>query len=145
MPVGLQSVDGFCEDLAAPRPAPAGVAAAAVTARLGLSLLMKVLAITGRDTARARQLSAELARIADDDIAAVRAYMAARGDSRKALAPATIDIPLRASRAATAGLDLCAETVVERKPLAADLRAAATLLRAAHEAIIFCVEANLEN
>src|SRR5580693_2619639 len=81
----------FCEEVAGSNPAPAAVAASAVTASLGLSLLIKVLEITGRrksfagDAQRVRALIdgahralAELKRTADDDIQAVRFYVGSK-------------------------------------------------------------------
>ena len=45
--VWSESLARFSDSVAATRPAPAGVAAAAIAAELGISLLIKTLAITG--------------------------------------------------------------------------------------------------
>src|SRR5512135_2408379 len=42
-----ESLGSFSDAVAATRPAPAGVAAAAMTAELGLSLMIKAMSITG--------------------------------------------------------------------------------------------------
>ena len=139
-----ESLAGFSDSVAATRPAPAGVAAAAVAAELGISLLIKTLAITGGHgdlLAAARRESAHLRGAADDDIGAVMEYMRTRDDV--ALRQA-IEAPLRAARAALAGLEFCAQASVVVKPaLAADLGAAQALLRGALQAILLCIDANL--
>jgi formiminotetrahydrofolate cyclodeaminase len=145
----------FCDELAAAQPAPAGVAAAAVAASLGLSLLIKALDITGKRKdfasdpqrlaaiiATARRESAKLKGAADEDIAAVRQYMESRDPSaaRKA-----IEVPMTAARAGVAGLDLCGEAAgIVAGSLAADLGAAAALLSGAVRAILLCVDSNLQ-
>jgi formiminotetrahydrofolate cyclodeaminase len=147
----------FCEDVAGSNPAPAAVAASAVTASLGLSLLIKVLKIAGRrksfrgdaqklkaliDVARREQ--EELKKAADEDIHAVRLYVGSRDPSG---ARNAIEVPMRAARAAGAGLDLCAEGAqiegVKQGLPAADLHAASILLSAALRAILVSVEFNL--
>jgi formiminotetrahydrofolate cyclodeaminase len=147
----------FCEEVAGSNPAPAAVAASAVTASLGLSLLIKVLEITGRrksfagDAHRVRALIegahralADLKRAADDDIQAVRLYV---GSKDPAGARDAIDVPLRAARAACAGLDLCVEGadvpgVTSGLP-AADFCAAVYMLSTAVRAILLSVTFNL--
>ena len=128
----------FCEDLASTKQAPAGVAASAVSARLGLSLLIKVLTITGQrpDLIEPARLESEnLARAAEDDIRAIQ-----ERDAKQAL-----EVPMRAARAAAAGLDLCAEAAgCVRGWIAADLGAARELLAGAARGILLCVDANLQ-
>jgi formiminotetrahydrofolate cyclodeaminase len=143
------TIASFCEDVAGSNPAPAGVAASAVAASLGLSLLIKVLEIAGRrksfagDAQKLRALVhsahrelAELKSAADDDIQAVRT------GGRNA-----IEVPMRAARAAVAGLDLCVEGTgiegVTKGLAAADLGAAVLLLSGAARAILLCVAFNL--
>ena len=134
----------FSDQVASRSPAPAGVAAAAVVADLGLSLLIKTLVITGKrpdllELARAE--SARLRAAAEEDIAAVRELMRARDAAamRKA-----IEIPTRAARSVAAGVDLCRQVEGEVGGLlAADLGAAAALLSGALQAIQVCVDANL--
>jgi formiminotetrahydrofolate cyclodeaminase len=140
-----ESIASFSDAVAATRPAPAGVAAAAVAAELGISLLIKTLAISGGGNRElleaARREAAHLRGSADDDIGAVMAYMHARDAA--ALRQA-IDAPLRAARAAVAGLELCAKASGAVKPaLAADLGAAQALLAGALRAILICIDANL--
>jgi formiminotetrahydrofolate cyclodeaminase len=137
-----ESLAEFYTRTASKAPGPAGVAAAAVTARLGLALLIKVLTIRGtrNDLIEAAQREADaLAQAADDDIRAVQALLAAQ-DSRAAL-----EVPMRAARAAVAGLELCKQASGSIQGLiAADLDAAGALLRGAARAILICVEANLK-
>ncbi len=135
------TLGSFCDEVAAAKPAPAGVAVAAVSARLGLALLIKVLRITGKRNdliEAARRESDQLARAADDDIQAIQQLLHARD------ANAAIDVPLRAATSAVAGLELCAETAASiRGLIAADLGAAASLLAGAARAILLCVDFNL--
>jgi formiminotetrahydrofolate cyclodeaminase len=142
--VWSESLARFSDSVAATRPAPAGVAAAAIAAELGISLLIKTLAITGGQAEllnAARRESAHLRGAADDDIGAVMAYMSAR--DADALRQA-IEAPLRAARAAVTGLELCAKASDSVKSsLAADLGAAQALLAGALRAILICIDANL--
>ena len=139
-----ESLATFSDSVAATRPAPAGVAAAAAAAELGMSLLIKTLAITGGHVdflETARRERAHLRGAADDDIGAVMAYMHSRDAA--ALRQA-IEAPMRAARAAVAGLELCAKGSGVVKPaLAADLGAAQALLAGALRAILICIDANL--
>jgi formiminotetrahydrofolate cyclodeaminase len=139
-----ESLASFSDSVGATRPAPAGVAAAAVVAELGISLLIKALAITGGQDEllnAARKESACLRGAADDDIGAVMAYMQTRDAA--ALRQA-IEAPMRAARATVAGLELCAKASGAVKPaLTADLAAAQALLAGALPAILICIDANL--
>jgi formiminotetrahydrofolate cyclodeaminase len=135
--IWTQPLESLYEGLAAAKPAPAGVTAAAVSARFGMALLIKALEITARRNEGvrgwidvARGYSAILAEAAHDDIVAA--------PERK-----RIEIPMRAARAAAGGLELCAEAAsVVRGPLAADLGVAAMLLCASVRAIVLCVDSN---
>ena len=131
------TLDSFYDELSSKQPAPAGVAAAAVSARLGIALLIKVLEIRRQPAARietARREAAILKQAAEDDIQALTAEHPAF----------SVEIPMRAARAATAGLQLCANTAGSiRGMIAADLGAAAALLAGAARAILLCVEFNL--
>jgi formiminotetrahydrofolate cyclodeaminase len=141
--VWSESLTSFSDAVAATRPAPAGVAAAAVAANLGLSLLIKTLAITGGhgDFLDAAHLeAAHLRGAADDDIGAVMEVMRARDATAMR---AAIETPLRAARAAVAGLELAAKASV-KPSLAADLKAAQALLAGALRAILVCIDANLK-
>jgi formiminotetrahydrofolate cyclodeaminase len=117
-----------------------------VTADLGLSLLIKVLTITGKRPdllEAARSESAKMRLVAAEDIAAVRALMKSR--DAKALDQA-IAVPMQAARSAAAGLILCAAAESEvHGLLAADLGAAAALLCGAVRAILVCVNANMDS
>lgn len=139
--VWTETLASFCDNLAASRPAPAGVAAAAVSGCLGLALLMKVLEIRGLPSElidAAKRESQILAQAADDDIEAVSQLLQAH-DAQPA-----IEVPLRAARAAVAGLELCAGAAESvRGLIAADLGASAALLAGAARAILLCVEFNL--
>ena len=140
--VWTETLASFCNHLAASEPAPAGVAAAAVTGRLGLSLLIKVLEIRGlqKELREAAQRESQiLAEAADEDIQAVQQLLKTRH------AQPAIEIPLRAARAAVAGLELCARASESvRGLIAADIGAAAALLAGSARAILLCVEANLK-
>ena len=138
-----QPLESFCADLAAPTPAPAAVSAAAVTARFGIALLIKVLEIVQRRRsftgdrkalvswiAAAHQQSIVLAEAADADITAP--------PERK-----RSEIPNQAGRAAEAGLALCAHArAVVTGAISADLDAAVAFLDCAARAIRRCVESN---
>jgi formiminotetrahydrofolate cyclodeaminase len=136
-------LESLYEGLAAAKPAPAGVTAAAVSARFGMALLIKALEITvkRRDFA--------------GDAATVRSWIDAARKEADALAEAAnediagaaerkrIEIPMMAARALVAGLDLCAEAAgVVRGALAADVGVAAMLLGGAVRAIVLCVDSN---
>jgi len=139
-----ESLATFSDSVAATRPAPAGVAAAAVAAELGIGLLIKTLAITGGQDEllnTARRERARLRGAADDDIGAVMELIRTRDAA--ALRQA-IEAPMRAARAAVAGLELCAQaSSVVKDALAADLGAAQALLAGALRAILLCIDSNL--
>lgn len=138
-----QPLKSLYRDLAEPAPAPAAVTAAAVSARMGLALLIKVLEVAGRrknfggDRERLRKMieaarveSLMLAEAADEDIVA-------GAEQRRS------EVPLKAAHAAEAGLALCAEARgVVTGAVAADLEAAALLLEAGVRAIQVCVRSN---
>lgn len=130
----------FQSEVAAAQPAPAGVAVACVTAALGVSLLVKVLRITGKRPdllARALPLIEDLRAAADADVAAVRAYIQTR--SKQAIQ----EVPARAAHAVAEASILCAEAAQSVTGLiAADIAAAAALLRGAMFAITACMSAN---
>jgi formiminotetrahydrofolate cyclodeaminase len=128
------------QEVASTQPAPAGVATAAITAAFGLSLLMKVLRITGKRADLldpAQSLLEELLEATDADVAAVRAFIQTRDGS------AMNDVPLRAARAPAAALELCREARGSITGLiAADVRASEALLEGASAAIATCIAAN---
>lgn len=139
-----ESLGSFSGSVAATRPAPAGVASAAVAAELAMSLMIKALAITGGQEElldAARREAAHLRGAADEDIGAVMAYMRVR--DADALRQA-IEAPMRAARAAVTGLELCAKASGKVKAaLTADLAAAQALLAGSLRAILICIDANL--
>jgi formiminotetrahydrofolate cyclodeaminase len=136
-------LESLYEGLAAAKTAPAGVTAAAVSARFGMALLIKALEIT----VKRRDFSG--------DAAALRLWIDAARKEAGALAEAAnediagaaerkrIEIPMMAARAAAAGMDLCAEAAgVVGGALAADVGVAAMLLGSAVRAIVLCVDSN---
>ena len=144
----------FCEEVGGSNPAPAAVAVSAVAANLGLGLLTKVLEITARrksfsgDSRKLRNLIdaarrevQQLRTAADEDTAVVRQYLSSRNP---AVLRNAIEVPMRAARAAVAGLDLCGEatSIIYGLP-AADLGAAVLLLSASVRAILLSVDFNL--
>ena len=127
------------DEVASRQPAPAGVAAAAIAATLGVSLLIKTLEIRGpRPDLRnaAREIGAELRAAADADCEAIRGSLTS---------PEAMSVPLRAARAAIRALELCNEAAPAVSGLlGADLRAGRELLGGAARAMLTCIEANLE-
>jgi len=127
------------DEVAARQPAPAGVAAAAIAATLGVSLLVKALEIRGQrpDLSRAaREIAAELRAAADADCEAIRGSLTS---------PEAMNVPIRAARAAIQALALCNEAAPSVSGLlGADLRAGRELLSGAARAILTCIDANLE-
>jgi formiminotetrahydrofolate cyclodeaminase len=149
---------------------PAGVSVAAVSASLGLGLLVKVLRIVGQrrdlrvDPGRIGQLreaaqaaSARLVEYADEDVVAFNQFMASRRLAKNtpeeqqereramdAALRAAIEVPLKTARAAVAGLDLCVEAAGSVHAfVAADLGAAAALLAGAVRATLLSVDFNV--
>jgi len=148
---------GFGDQLASRDPVPAGVSLAAVSASLALSLLVKVLEITGRrrdfkgDPERLEELltaarteSAKLARLAGEDIVAYADYMASRKSPAEPIAlRRAIEVPLDAARAAAAGLKLCEEaSAIAPSSVAPDVGTAELLLSAAIRGMLLSVKSN---
>lgn len=169
--VSDSTLEQFREAAAGQQPTPAGVAVAAVSAGLALGLLAKVLTVTGRrkalseDTPRlealiaaAQAASQRMLQLADDDIAAFEAYLAARRRPRATEAErqarqqdinstvdGAIDLPLAAAREAAAGLRLCSEASASAPPaLVADLGVAVSLLASALRGFLLCAESNVQ-
>ena len=140
-----ESLSSFSEALAATRPAPAGVTAAAVVAELGISLMIKAMSITGGHddlVNDARQEAAHLRSSADDDVAAVLQFIGIHDAAARRQA---IEAPMRGARAAVASLELCVKASAAVKPsLAVDQLAAETLIAGALRAILLCIHANLK-
>jgi formiminotetrahydrofolate cyclodeaminase len=164
------TLENFRDRVANAEPAPAGVSVSAVSARLGLGLVEKVLRIVSQrkdfsgDLGPVRQLgdaarteSARLARYADEDIAAFNEYMACRRLAKDtpqqreerecAIAAAlrtTIEVPMNVARSAIACIDLCTGAAgFVHAFVAADLGAAAELLAGAVRATLLSVDFNL--
>ena len=150
------TLENFRQSVASAEPVPAGVSVAAVSAALGVSLLRKVLEIVAKRKRfqgdrgelaalleAARTESEYLARCADEDIAAYRAYIAARRTGDAGATPA-VKTPLRGARSALAGLDLCAAAAgIVDGAVAADLGTAAILLAGAVRAMALSAGVNL--
>ncbi|HLK22325.1 MAG TPA: cyclodeaminase/cyclohydrolase family protein [Bryobacteraceae bacterium] len=155
--VWKSTLEDFRDRLAGRESVPAGVSVAAVSASLGLSLFVKVLEIvrTRKDfagdpakiealLAQARAESAKLDRAADEDIVAFADYMASRGTPGEAIAlQRAIQSPLRAARAAAAGLQLCSEAIaLTPASIAPDLGTAALILAGSLRSMLLSVESN---
>ena len=155
---------GFREKASGTDPVPASVAISAVTASLALALLAKVLAIAGKskrfiysahpgDRQRigalleaAREESARLTHLADEDIAAFNQYMDCKrqGGELTAAIHKAIEVPMDAARSVVRGLGLCAEAAVMIQGLtAADIGAAGALLFGAVQAMLLSVDFNI--
>jgi len=131
-------------------PVPAGVSISAVTASLALALIAKVLQIKRAEKNlldAVHQESTRLAEFADSDIRAFERYMdcvRSKQPRDEAMRDA-IRIPMEAARCALHGIELCREAtaIFSTGLTAADLGAAASLLRGAAQAMLLTVEANL--
>ncbi|MEO5922430.1 MAG: hypothetical protein ABIR70_01240 [Bryobacteraceae bacterium] len=130
----------FQTGVAAAQPTPAGVAVSCVTATFALSLLVKVLRISGKSPELlepARQLIEEIRAIADADVAAVHAYIQNR-DKR-----GLKEVPPRGAHLIAEAMKLCAEaSETVTGLLAADIAAATALLNGSATAIAACIDAN---
>jgi formiminotetrahydrofolate cyclodeaminase len=150
----------FRDRLGSLEPVPAGVSAAAVSATLGLGLLIKVLEIASKrkDFAGDRQLvdtlvhdarnkSQMLAHLADEDIVAFHQYLDClrRKESTGAAIRKAIEIPLKIARASASGLALCEQaTGLVHAFVAPDLGTAEELLTAAVRSTLLSVNSNLQ-
>lgn len=168
--VSNYTLEDFCREAASRHPMPAGVAVAAVSGSFALGLLAKVLTISGHRkalaanagkleslAAAARAASSRMLQLADDDVAAFEAYLAAtrlpssteqqREGRRQAVDSArylTIEVPLAAAQQAAVGLQLCgdASTLVPRE-LIADLDVTTALLEGARRSFLLCADSNV--
>lgn len=151
-------------------PMPAGVAVAAVAGGLALGLLAKVLAVSRRkalsgDAVRLESLAAaataasgRMLQLADDDVAAFEAYLAAkrlpaateheRQERRRAVESAlarAIEVPLAAAQEAAAGLQLCSDaSTLAPRELIADLGVSTALLEGARRGFLQCADSNVQ-
>lgn len=164
------SLEEFRAAAASGQPTPAAVAIAAVSASFALGLLAKVAQVSSRrkkfadHAVRLNSIaltadagSKRMLQLAEEDVAAFRAHMAAqrlpqsteperyaRERAVDRTTHAAIDIPLAAARAAANGLDLCAEaTAATHAAVLADLSAAAALLASAMRIFLTCADSNL--
>ena len=156
------TLDVFSSDLGRPRSSPAAGSAAAVSARLAVSLLIKVLEITrGRKPVAAdckqvdallhaaRIESEVLAKAADEDGAAFGEYLNGirKKADEKTLHAAmlrAIEVPMTAARSSVRALALSREAVpLVPAFIAADLGAAVLLLSGAVRAMLTTVDYNL--
>jgi formiminotetrahydrofolate cyclodeaminase len=132
----------FQSEVSAAQPAPAGVAVACVTAALAVSLLIKVLRITGQRPDLldpALRLMEELRAAADADVAAVRTYIQTRDKQ------AMQEVPRRGTKSVVLALNLSyqiSEAVTGL--IAADISTATALLHGANSGIQACLAANGE-
>jgi formiminotetrahydrofolate cyclodeaminase len=135
-----QSMEEFQESIAAAKPAPAGVATAAATAAMGLSLLLKVLKITGKCPELiepSEKLIPQLREVADADVDAVSAYIERR-ETR-----GLREVPEQALKLVDEAAHLCAQATPHITGLiAADAMAAKALLGGSAAAIRVCIAAN---
>jgi methenyltetrahydrofolate cyclohydrolase len=155
------TLEDFRAQLASRDPVPAGVSAAAITASLALSLLIKVLEIARNrrdfrgDPGKVEELltaarveSSKLAQYADEDTAAFAAYMASRGKPNEPAAlllRKAIEIPLEAARTAAEGLKLCAGAVpMTPASIQPDLGTSTLLLAASVRAMLLSAESNAQ-
>lgn len=159
------SLDSFCHAIEA-RSMPGCGAAAAVSAGIGLALVLKGLRLGagGADTparhaltARGAALRQRLARLADDDIAGFEAYLAAqrlphrtpgqarqRDEARQQALLEACRVPLEIARGCCEGLVLGSEALVHTAPaLRSDTRAGLRLLGAAFDAVLVGFDDNL--
>jgi len=166
------TLEHFRREAAGQHPMPAGVAIAAVSAGFALGLTAKVLRVGARqkpppaDTSRpevlvtaAQSASQRMLALANADVAAFEAYLAARRlphstesesqTRQQAIDTAvrrTVDVPLAAAQEAAAGLRLCDELSAFTPPaLLADLGVIASLMAGALRGFLLCAESNVRN
>lgn len=168
--VWQSTLDELRDRVASVEPVPASGCVAAVSATLGISLLIKALEITSNKKGfagesqklntllnAAKALAARLAQYADEDVTSFNAYLksaklpesndAERDERQQAMAVAVrqaIETPVEAAHAAGPGIRLAADAVgIVPKSLIADLGAAAALVAGAVRGLIFCAESNI--
>jgi formiminotetrahydrofolate cyclodeaminase len=162
--VWTDTLEQFRDRMASNEPVPAGVTVAAVSATLALALLSKVLQVTRnrKDFAGDQDLVAELladashtletlSRLADEDVAAFREFMAASkhpDDSaeKRNAAIRAIGVPLEVARTASIGIALCEKASGHiHAVVAPDLGIAAGLLAGAVRSTLVTVTSNLQH
>jgi formiminotetrahydrofolate cyclodeaminase len=131
--------------VAARTAAPGGGAVAATTAASAAALVaMAARYADDEPTATtADELRASLLRLADADAAAYTAYLAAKGEARKAALRAATEVPREIATTATRVAALAGELVANGNPrLLGDARVAELLAEAAAKAATVLVEIN---
>jgi methenyltetrahydrofolate cyclohydrolase len=168
--VSAYTLEAFCREAASRHPTPAGVAVAAVSAGFALGLLAKVLIVSGHRkalsgnasrleslAAAAQAASSRMLQLADEDVAAFEAYLAAtrlpssteeqrqeRARAVESVVRRTIDVPLAAAQEAAAGLQLCSDaSSLAPAALIADLGLTASLLAGALRGFLLCADSNV--
>jgi formiminotetrahydrofolate cyclodeaminase len=154
------TLNSFREHIAGAKdPIAGGVAVAAVSASLGMGLLVLTLAVASRRKDSlgyragltkllyvANKESVRLMRYADQDIEAYEKYRDSFKGKRGAASALRriIEIPLKAASSAARGVDLCAEAAsIVPLSVRSDLGAAATILTGSVRAILLTVDVNL--
>ncbi len=164
-----QTLSAFRDATASAEPTPGGGSVAMVSASLGLGLVIMALEITakkpepGSETklaellTEARELLAQLAQFADEDVAVFQAYMAAlklpkttdeeKSKRKHAMGVALIHAttsPLKAGWACSRGLDIAERAAdVSSVRVISDVGAGASLLQGAVSAVLLNVDINL--
>ncbi len=135
----------FLDAVAARTAAPGGGAVAATAAASAAALVAMAARFADDDptATTADELRAELLRLAEADAVAYTAYLAAKGEARKAALRAATEVPRDIASAATRVAALAGELVANGNPrLLGDARVAELLAEAAAKAATVLVEIN---
>ncbi|HEX5658318.1 MAG TPA: cyclodeaminase/cyclohydrolase family protein [Polyangiales bacterium] len=151
-----QTLSEFRDGIASARPTPGGGSVCAVTASLGLGLVIMALEITHKRTPQpalqgARSLLAELSACADEDVRAFDAYLRAHrmpeGEQRERelrhAARLATEVPLTAARQVVTALELAA-IVQASAHVHSDVIAGAELLHASLHGLFATLAMNLD-
>jgi formiminotetrahydrofolate cyclodeaminase len=152
-PLWHLSLAQFRDQVASDAPTPSCGAAAAVTASLGLSLVLMAIRIGAnpkdketRELLRhAEQVQARLVAHADADAAAFGEYIAADNEREKYRAARdSVAVPLATAHTCREAMRIAERALPEVKAaMQTDVRAGTLLLRAAMDAVLLNVESNL--
>ncbi|MES1946969.1 hypothetical protein C84B14_06458 [Salinisphaera sp. C84B14] len=155
------TLGAFRDDIQS-RPMPGCGAVAANAAADGLSLVLKGLRLTGtndddgpgqRLIEQAQRLVAQLGDYADEDIAAFKAYLAAKKQAHGHESNTALDeaverinqVPLDTARCCLAALEYSEQAIDEIKPaLQSDARAGAQLVHAGLSMVLINVDTNID-
>ncbi|MFC4855642.1 cyclodeaminase/cyclohydrolase family protein [Actinophytocola glycyrrhizae] len=135
----------FLAAVAARTAAPGGGAVAATTAASAAALVAMAARFSADEplAATADELRADLLRLADADADAYTAYLAAKGEARKAALRAATEVPKDIAAVAGRVAELARGLVADGNPnLTGDARVAELLAHAAAEAATVLVEIN---